>query len=249
MNLQILALLGMDVVDQKDKFLGEIPFMDNISIANTNDKQELRSGENMNVLHTTYSNYASEMSGTAVMSTDLFTLLFGEKPTESASTLMYFVDKNLIPSANKVILSKTPASGKRLYVFDTTQKGKRVELSLGDPTSDPTKYSIEGSTITVNTAVKSMRVSGDYTTQGMEFSKKAKQTPPVKVYAYCKYINLDTKTEDAAMFEATNAKFNPAFTLGASNGDMTKADISVDLNLDTTSGKSWMLKIDTAADA
>lgn len=245
MNLQILELLGIEVLDQKDKYLGEIAYMDNLSIGNSSDKQELTSGPKMAVLHTVSSNYKSEVSGTAVASTDLFTLLFGEAPFKSDTTLMFTTEKALIPSANKVVLKETPVSNKAMFVFNTTQAGERIELQLGDPTTDVTKYSLTGNTVTVNTAVKNVKVSYHYTTKGMEFSKKAKETPAVKMYALAKYVNLDTKVEDAAMFEMLNAKVNPNFNLGASNGDMQKIDITIDANLDIATGKSWSLKVAT----
>lgn len=243
MNLQVLELLGIEVLDQTDKYLGCIEYMDNLSIANTSDKQELTSGPKMAVLHSVSSNYKSEVTGTAVASTDLFTLLFGESPVSSATTLMFTTEKGLSPSNGTVALSETPASGKAFFVFNTTTAGERVALSLGDPTNDPTKYSITGKNVTVNTAVKSVKVSYYYTTDGMEFAKKAKETPAVKMYALAKYVNLDSKVEDTAMFEMLNAKVNPNFTLGASNGEMAKIDITIDANLDTATGKSWSLKV------
>lgn len=243
MNLQILELLGVEVLDQRDKYLGEIAYMDNLTISNTSDKQELQSGPKMAVLHSVSSNYKSDVSGTAVASTDLFTLLFGETPISSETTLMFTTDKGLIPQLNKVTTKETPASSKAIFVFDTTQAGERVELELGDPTTDPLKYSIAGNVITVNAAVKSVKVSYYYTTKGKEFAKKAQETPAVKMYALAKYVNLDTKIEDAAMFEMLNAKVDPNFTIGASNGEMQKIDITISANLDTTTGKSWSLKI------
>lgn len=250
MNLQILELLGIEVTDQKDNYLGTIEYMDNLSIQNNSDSKELTSGPKMAVLHTVSSNYKSEVSGSAVASTDLFTLLFGETPIKSDTTVMFATEKGLIPSANKVVLQQTPVTAnKKIYVFDTTQAGERVELALGDPTSDPTKYSIGGTgskEITVNTAVKSVKVSYHYTTKGLEFAKKAKETPAVKMYALAKYVNLDTKIEDAAVFEMLNAKVDPNFSVSASNEDMAKIDLSIKANLDTATGKSWSLKIKTA---
>lgn len=248
MNLQILELLGIEVTDQKDVYLGTIEYMDNLSIQNSSDSKELTSGPKMSVLHTVSSNYKSEVSGSAVASTDLFTLLFGETPIKSDTTVMFTTEKGLIPSANKVVLQETPLSNKKMYVFDTTKAGERVELSLGDPTSDPTKYSVGGSgkEVTVNTAVKSVKVSYHYSTKGVEFAKKAKDTPAVKMYALAKYVNLDTKIEDSAVFEMLNAKVDPNFSVSASNEDMAKIDISIKANLDTQTGKSWSLKIKTA---
>lgn len=248
MNLQILELLGIEVTDQNDNYLGTIEYMDNLAIQNNSDSKELTSGPKMAVLHTVSSNYKSEVSGSAVASTDLFTLLFGEAPIKSDTTVMFTTEKGLMPSANKVVLQQTPVTtGKKIYVFDTTKAGERVELSLGDPTSDPTKYSVggNGKEITVNTGVKSVKVSYHYTTKGLEFAKKAKETPAVKMYALAKYVNLDTKIEDAAVFEMLNAKVDPNFSVSASNDDMAKIDMSIKANLDTATGKSWSLKIKT----
>lgn len=248
MNLQILELLGVEITDQKDVYLGTIEYMDNLNIQNSSDTQELTSGPKMAVLHTVSSNYKSEVSGSAVASTDLFTLLFGEAPITSDTTVMFATEKGLVPSANKVVLKETPVTNKKMYVFNTTKAGERVELELGDPTTDPKKYSIGGSNskeITVNTAVKSVKASYHYTTKGMEFAKKAKETPAVKMYALAKYVNLDTKIEDAAVFEMLNAKVDPNFSVSASNADMAKIDITIKANLDLATEKSWSLKIAT----
>ena len=158
MNLQVTELLGIEVLDQSNNYLGCIEYMDNLNIANSSDKQELTSGPKMAVLHSVSSNYKSEVSGTAVASVDLFTLLFGETPTSSDTTLMVASEKGLTPTSNKVSIKETPVENKPFFVFDTTAAGTRKALEVGDPTTDAPKYEITGKQITVTTSVKSVKV-------------------------------------------------------------------------------------------
>lgn len=243
MNLQILDLINIEVLDQQDNYLGEIAYMDNITISNTSEKKELKSGEKMQTLYSFSSNYNSEVSATAVASTDLFTLLFGESPVENANTSIFFNEKSLKPVAGEVKLKHKPDATKSMFVFDTTKAGERVELKLGDPATDPTTYSIKDDVITVGASVETVKVAYYYLSKGLEFAKKAKESPSVKLFALARYVNLDTKQEDTASFEMLNAKVDPNFTLNASNDDMQKVDISISANVDLTTGKSWSLKI------
>lgn len=243
MNLQILDLINIDVLDQNGAYLGEIEYMDNISISNNSTKTELKSGPKMQTIYSFSSEYTSEVTATAVASTDLFKLLFGEDPVQSDKTSIFVTEKALIPVAGEVKLQNTPDTKKSIFVFDTTKAGERVELKLGDPTTTPTEYAITGDTITVDAAVEKVKVAYYYETKGLEFSKKAKEAPSVRLYALAKYVNLDTKQENTAVFEMLNAKVDPNFTLSASNQDMQKVDITISANVDLETGKAWSLKV------
>lgn len=240
-NIQILELLGMTVLDQNNAYVGEIPYMDNIQFSNSSSKKELQSGPKMSTLYTISSEYKTEVSGSAVMSVDLLTLLFGETPISGTTRFLKNEDKTV--SSLTATLAETPVSGGRIIVYNTTG-GNKVLLTTGTPASDPTKYSITGKVITVNTAVTSIKVIYDYDKTGIEFAKKAKASPSLKYYAACKYVDLDAKQERISVFEMTNATMSPDFSVQASNADMAKIDIKLDANIDISTGKSWSLKIE-----
>ena len=45
------------------------------------------------------------------------------------------------------------------------------------------------------------------------------------------------------MFEMLTAKVDHNFTVGASNAEMAKIDITINANLDTSTQKSWSIKM------
>lgn len=252
-DFAIKSLKGGVVTDATTKeFVGEIEYGDGITISNTSDKVELKSGEGMSTLYSMSTNFASLLSGDFVMSTDLFKILTGGDEIQQATQTMllrktYNAKNGFDVTTGALTLDATPKAGGRMYVFGIDENGLRTQLTVGDPTANAKEYSITGTAVAVNPAdgFIAVKVIADFEKEGLAFNKQAKST---KAYCYefeCAFINLKAKSEHIGVFRIPYGSISTNFDISASNAEFTKATIEVDCQLDTVEEINWQLLVAT----
>ncbi|MEG2546342.1 MAG: hypothetical protein RSA51_07265 [Niameybacter sp.] len=239
-NFQIVELLGLVLHNPNGTLAGTIDYMDGLTIDNSSSKQELRSGPGNSVLYSVSSEFQSSLSGDCVMSTDLFKVLTSTQPVEGSHKFM--LNEIIQASGTTVVLPEVPAAGGKIHVFPLDGVGKRLgELKVGTPTSNEADYSIQTKNITVHSKMsgKKFKVIYEVEKEGTRFRKEAKDSSIYRVVGMAKAVDLATKEKKIGQFIIPSFKPEVAFSIGTSNGEMTKAAIAGECLLDPSTNSSW----------
>lgn len=241
-NFVIKSMKNCLLYNTDDTLKGIIPYGDGITISNSSNDVEVRSGEGNQVIYSMASEFASDVSGSFIMNMDLFSALTGtegelvEKDTTFTDTRDYDVPSRTIT------LPFDPLTGGRMNVFALDKDGLRTKLTLGNGTDEGT-YSVTGKQIQVPSTVKRAKVIFDYSAMGVEFKKQAKDTKTYKLIADCIFVNLATNEEKVAQFKINKLKLAPNFDVSASNTEFAKVELAGKCLLDQGTNTNWILAV------
>lgn len=171
-------------------------------------------------------------ASTATQTTDLIKVMFNT--TSIVKTKSLPVVETLTVSGGVFTLSKTPASGIAPTIFKvdtTTGKELKPALVAGTPTTNPTDYSISGTTVTCNSSVTKISVSynAEIEVEALEMSDNTPKNWEACGILYCKEI--ETGNLYKAWLELPNISILPNASMSAKNenGAPDPVELTVDL--------------------
>lgn len=226
--------------------IGDFDTLVDLVLSNEEAKSEKRFGYGAPIRFTLYGDTTTTLTGTfGTISPELLRVMTGNVVT-AKTVAVDVIDKGVAISSSTATLTKgVPSVGRELtvYVADSNGRNKTL-LSAGTPASDATKYSISGSTITVNEAVTGTLNVYYMTDKEVEAIEAAPSTHSIySMVGICTGYDVDTGAIYRGSIEIPSAQMSSNYNWGAKNSQDVPDDQTVEITClyDSTAGYPYRI--------
>ena len=221
--------------------IGDFDTLVELTLSNEEAKSEKRFGYGSPVRFTLYGDTSTTINGVfGAISPELLRVMTGNIII-SKTVAVDVIDKGVVISSSTATVTKgVPSTGKPLTIYVADDKGRnKTLLSTGTPASDPTKYSISGSTITVNEAVTgklNIYYMVDKEVQAIE--AKPSTHAIYELVGIVTGQDVDTGAIYRGSIEIPSAQMSSNYNWGAKNSQAVPDDQTVEITClyDSTAG-------------
>lgn len=228
--------------------IGDFDTLIDIILSDSQAKSELRAGYQAPVRLTVYGDRTTTLSATlGAFSPELLRVMTGNvSAVKTVATDV--IDKGLAVSSGTTTLTKgTPSVGEELTVYVADDYGRNgTLLSAGTPASDPTKYSISGSTITVHTDISGKKLNVYYMTDKEVESIEAKGGvhPIYEMAGICVCTDIDSGQLYRGVIFLPSAQIGSDYSLSGKNSSDVPGSQSVEISCLNDKALGYPYKLD-----
>lgn len=233
--------------------IGDFDTLVELTLSNEEAKSEKRFGYGSPVRFTLYGDTTTLINGVfGAISPELLRVMTGNVIT-TKTLAVDVIDKGVAISSSTASVTKgVPSTGKSLTIYVADDKGRnKTLLSAGTPASDPTKYSISGSTITVNEAVTgklNIYYMVDKEVEAIE--AKPSSHGVYEMVGICTAQDVDTGAVYRGSIEIPSAQMSSNYNWGAKNSQDVPDDQTVEITClyDSTAGYPYRILFEQVTD-
>ena len=233
--------------------IGDFDTLVDLTLSNEEAKSEKRFGFGSPIRFTLYGDTSTTLAGSfGAISPELLRVMTGNVIT-SKTVAVDVIDKGVAIASSTATLTKgTPVVGREVtvYVADANGRNKTL-LKAGTPASDPTAYSIAGTTITVNVAVVG-KLNVYYLTEKEVQAIEAKPSTHA-IYEMVGIVtgyDVDTGVIYRGSIEIPSAQMSSNYNWGAKNSQDVPDDQTVEITClyDSTAGYPYRILFEQVTD-
>ncbi len=253
-RLGSFALIGIKDLIVKDKATKEaearLKHLVNIAIADELSTDYLRGGYTNPKLLTIYGDRDTTLTATsATMSTDLLKILTNSETKIIEKSVQMVEELDL--KGGVFTVSKPLTAGVKPTICAIDQFGKEVKpaLTIGDPASKATDYSIEGQAITCHTSVKKIVVYYE-TMQEVETIEIADVIPKSwEITGLAVAKEIESGKLYKVWVDIPNGSITPSYSIGAKNEASAPDSIELVIDCMIDSAKGYPIALSFVEDA
>ena len=233
--------------------IGDFDTLVDLTLSNEEAKSEKRFGFGAPIRFTLYGETTTILNGTfGAISPELLRVMTGNVITVK-NVPVDVIDKGIAINSSTATLTKgTPVIGREItvYVADANGRNKTL-LKTGTPATDPTAYSISGTTVTVNVAVTG-KLNIYYLTDKEVQVIEAKPSSHA-IYELVGIVtgqDVDTGAIYRGSIEIPSAQMSSNYNWGAKNSQDVPDDQTVEITClhDSTAGYPYRILFEQVAD-
>lgn len=232
--------------------IGDFDTLVDLTLSNEEAKSEKRFGFGAPVRFTLYGETTTLLNGTfGAISPELLRVMTGNVVT-TKTTAVDVIDKGVAIASSTATLTKgVPSTGKpiTIYVADSYGRNKTL-LTAGTPASDPTAYSISGSTITVHSSVVGKINVYYMVDKEVEVIEAKPSTHQIyELAGICTGQDVDTGAIYRGVIEIPSAQMSSNYNWGAKNSQDVPDDQTVEITClyDSTAGYPYRILFEKVA--
>lgn len=233
--------------------IGDFDTLIDINLSNEQSKSELRAGYKAPVRFVVYGDTTTTLTATlGTISPELLRVMTGQASVVK-TVAVDVIDKGLAITSNQATLTKgVPSTGKEITVYVADEFGRnKTLLTAGTPASDPTKYSISGSTITVHTSITGKLNVYYMTDKEIEAIEAKGNTNAIyEMIGVCVCTDIDTGVIYRGNIEIPSAQMSSNYSWGGKNSAETPDPQSIEITClqDSNTGYPYRLVLEQVTD-
>lgn len=243
MALASYSFIGIKNLLFKDKSTGEVAcnvrHLVDLNLTDQMNEDFLRGGYGFNKLMTVYSGRETKLEGSTATQTTALTKIMSNSETVNQTIANQQIEEFVL-TGSKATLTLSPTVGEAITVCSLDVHGKETKLTVGEPATNPTQYSISAKIITCNSAVKKIRVY--YMADEEVESVEIKEITPKNWSAVG--ILVAKEIESGKLYKCTldmpNVSVSPNFGATFKNSDGAPDAVGLAINLMFDEGKGYV---------